>query len=213
MSRVIDLTHPIATGMPVYPGTPSPVIEVAATVAEHGFFEHRLTLVTHTGTHVDAPAHMIADGRTLDTYPAETFVGPATVLDVAHVTGGAIDRASLESHAETIARQAFLLLHTGWSSRWGDATYFADFPALTPEAAAWLGEFGLRGIGLDAISIDRADATDFPVHHQVLGREMLIIENLAGLGPLVGREFTLCCLPLALAGADGAPVRAVALVG
>ncbi len=213
MTRIIDLTHPITADMPVYPGTGQPVIEVAATVAEQGFFEHRISMVTHTGTHMDAPAHMIEGGRTLDSFPASTFVGPATVADVSNAADGAIGRALLEPLADTIARQAFLLLHTGWSARWGDASYFSDYPALTPEAAHWLGRFDLRGIGLDTISIDRADTTDFPVHQVVLGREQVIIENLTGLGPLVGREFTLSCLPLALAGADGSPVRAVAEVG
>ena len=211
MTRIIDLTHPITADMPVYPGTMSPVIEVANTVAEHGFLEHRLTMVTHTGTHVDAPAHMLAGGRTLDTYPADTLVGPATVLDVSAVTG-AIGRELLEPHRDVIARQAFLLLHTGWSARWGDESYFRDYPALSVEAAAWLGELGLRGVGLDAVSIDRADSVDFAVHHEVMRREMLIIENLANLKELVGRDFTLVCLPLFLTGADGAPVRAVALM-
>ena len=211
MTRIIDLTHPITADMPVYPGTTPPVIEVANTVAEHGFLEHRLTMVTHTGTHIDAPAHMLAGGRTLDTYPADTFVGPATVLDVSAVTG-AIGREFLESHRDLIVGQAFLLLHTGWSARWGDESYFRNYPALTVEAAAWLGEFGLRGVGLDAVSIDCSGSTDFAIHHEVMSREMLIIENLTNLGKLAGREFTLLCLPLLLNGADGAPARAVALV-
>ena len=210
MNNMIDLTHPITADMPVYPGTTPPVIEVAATVAEHGFLEHRLSMVTHTGTHIDAPAHMLDGGRTLDTYPVDTFVGSATVLDVSAVTG-AIGRELLEPHHDLIARQAFLLLYTGWSARWGDESYFRDYPALTVEAAAWLGEFGLRGVGLDAVSIDHSGSTDFAVHHEVMRREMLIIENLTNLGELVGREFTLMCLPLLLFGADGAPVRAVAL--
>ena len=133
------------------------------------------------------------------------------MLDVSAVTG-AIGRELLEPHHDLIARQAFLLLYTGWSARWGDESYFCDYPALTVEAAAWLGECDLRGVGLDAVSIDRASSADFAVHHEVMGREMLIIENLRNLGKLVGREFTLVCLPLRLTGADGAPVRAVALV-
>lgn len=212
MTRVIDLTHPVGPGMPVYPGTAPVAVETTATVADRGYREHRISLSTHTGTHLDAPAHMLAEGRTLDTYPPATFVGPATVLDAATIPGGMIDRAFLAPCAELLRRQAFLLLHTGWSARWGDAAYFEGFPALTPDAAAWLADLGLRGVGVDAVSIDRHDSRDHAVHHALMSRELLIIENLRGLAELVGREFTLACLPLALVGADGAPVRAVALL-
>ena len=188
MARILDLTHPITADMPVYPGTTSPVIEVANTVAEHGFLEHRLTMVTHTGTHVDAPAHMLVGGRTLDTYPADTFVGPATVLDVSAVTGD-IGRELLEPHRDVIARQAFLLLHTGWSARWGDESYFCDYPALSVEAAAWLGELGLRGIGLDAVSIDEC----LRIRHSWLGtpKRAIAPDNLLDVyhnDPLFGTE-------------------------
>jgi kynurenine formamidase len=212
VTRVIDLSHPLAPGMPVYPGTAPVAVEATATVADRGYREHRVSLSTHTGTHVDAPAHMLAEGRSLDTYPAETFVGPATVLDVAAAPGGDVDRSLLDPHAELLARQAFLLLRTGWSAHWGESAYFEGFPALTPAAAAWLAELGLRGIGVDSVSIDRHDSSDYAVHRTLMARELLIIENLRGLEELVGREFTLACLPLALVGADGATARAVALI-
>ncbi|HOX27178.1 MAG TPA: cyclase family protein [Candidatus Krumholzibacteria bacterium] len=210
--RIVDLTHPLATGMPVYPGTESPEIAAAFTVAEHGFLEHRLTLVTHTGTHLDVPAHMLADGRTLDSYPAGHFVGEAFVIDVSGAPGGAIARDLLTPYRDVLARCDFALLHTGWSRRWGLAAYFEGFPVLDPDAARWLAGLDLRGVGVDAVSVDPAGAAAFPVHEVLLGRELVIVENLTNLGGLVGREFTLCCLPLKITGADGAPVRAVAIL-
>ena len=81
--RVLDLSHPIHAGMPVYPGTPRPGVAPANTIAEHGFAERLLTLSSHTGTHMDAPAHLLEGGRTLDSYPPDRFVGPGCVIDLA----------------------------------------------------------------------------------------------------------------------------------
>ena len=78
---ILDLTHCISPEMPVYPGTEQPVLTTACTIREAGYRETILHMYSHTGTHMDAPAHMIEGGRTLDAFPAETFVGPGFVLD------------------------------------------------------------------------------------------------------------------------------------
>jgi len=210
--QILDLTQPIAPGMPVYPGTDAPAITASHTVEEHGFLEHRLTLLTHTGTHLDAPAHMLAGGRTLDSYPVGHFVGRAIAIDVANAPGGAVGRDVLAPHRAALAGSDFLLLCTGWSQRWGLDAYFEGFPVLTPDAAAWLADLDLRGVGVDAISVDAAGAAVYAVHEILLGRGLVIVENLTNLRALVGRAFTFACLPLKLAGADGAPVRAIALL-
>lgn len=210
--QVIDLTHPLAEGMPCYPGTEPPAISEAFTVAEHGYAELRLSMLTHTGTHVDAPAHMLQAGQTLDDYPADRFVGRATVIDVTQVKGGVVERADLEPHRDTIAGLDYLLLHTGWSARWGQASYYDGYPVLGEEAARWLAGRGLSGVGVDAVSVDAAGSTSFAVHRALLERGLVIVENLTGLADLCGRTFLFCCLPLKITGADGAPVRAVALL-
>lgn len=211
--RVVDLTHPIAAGMPFYPGTESPSVASAFTVADHGFAELRLTLLTHTGTHLDTPAHMLAGGPDLDAYPADRFVGPAAVVDARGLDDGVIRRDLLVAHAPAIARAAFVLLHTGWSDRWGQETYFSGYPVLDREAAGWLADHaGLRGVGVDAVSFDASGSVDYPVHRVLLGRGLVLIENLTNLAALGGRQALLCCLPLKVAQGDGAPVRAVALL-
>ena len=90
MMNLIDLTHPISEDMPVYPGTEPPVIVTGCTVAEDGFFEKKITLFSHTGTHIDAPAHLLEDGRTLDYFPVDRYVGPAIVLDCSETGRGVI---------------------------------------------------------------------------------------------------------------------------
>ena len=207
---VLDLTHPLCEGMPVYPGTESPMFRQANTVAQDGFAETLITMVSHTGTHIDAPAHMLAGGPTLDQLGAEHFVGRACVLDVAGRT--TIDEAFLEAQAARVAGCAFVLFHTGWDQYWGQECYFTGFPVLSPEAAQWLASQGLKGVGFDAISVDPVGSAEFQNHFVFFRAGMICIENLTGLEALVGQQFLFSCLPLALAQADGSPVRAVAIL-
>ncbi len=207
--NVIDLTHPIAPGMPVYPGTDPPSMECANTFERDGFLEHRLGMHTHTGTHIDAPAHILPGGATLDTYSVERFLGPAFLIDAA---GGPPGIGALRPYEDEIRKSDFLIMRTGWSGRWGSEEYFRGFPVLGADTAEWLCGLGLKGFGVDAISVDDIDATALPVHHALLESGILIVENLANLGSIPGPRFMFACLPLNLAGADGAPARAVAIV-
>ena len=86
--RIIDLTHCITEDMPVYPGTDQPKLDVTATCARDGFAETRLSLFSHIGTHMDAPAHVFPGGTTLDAFPAAQFVGKALIVDCTHVPAG-----------------------------------------------------------------------------------------------------------------------------
>ncbi len=210
--NVVDLTHTIAFGMPCYPGTQPPELTDACTLESHGFAEKQVVFHSHTGTHMDAPAHLIEGGRVLDDYEAGRFVGSGTVLDLTGLQGAEIRMQDLEPLQSRIKGRDFVLLYTGRSRAWGEAAYFDGYPVLTPEAAEWLAGFGPKGVGVDSISVDTMDTDTFAVHHILLGRGIVIIENLAHLDALLGRAFLLCCLPLKIKCADGAPVRAVALV-
>lgn len=207
--RVIDLSHPIHAGMPVYPGTPRPALTPANTIADHGFAERLLTLSSHTGTHMDAPAHLLEGGQTLDAFPPTRFVGPACVIDL---TTPGLATAPLRDQAERVRGCAFALLRTGWSRFWGSPAYFRGFPTLTTDAATWLASLGLSAVGVDAISVDPIESPDLPVHRALLRAGVLLIENLTNLELLPPRGFTLCSLPLPLADADGAPCRVIALL-
>lgn len=211
--KVIDLSHAISESMPFYPGTDPPVFEEACTIAKDGFAEKRITLFTHTGTHLDAPAHILPGAKTLDSLPAGLFFGEAVALDFKGHTGGKICAKDLEKHSPAVKGADFVILKTGWNRYWGRDEYFSGFPVLSPEGAEWISGLGIKGLGVDCISVDAVESAGFPVHQILLGKGIIIVENLANLDALPEKPFIFCCFPLKIAGADGSPVRAVAITG
>lgn len=207
LMKIVDLTHLIKEGMPVFPGTESPVLEAANTLERDGFREKKLHMYSHTGTHMDAPAHMIASGWTLDQVPADAFFGPAVKVDVRGL------KKIEKHHLELLIRPdtEFLILWTGWDQYWGSENYFGEFPALSEEAAKWLSSLALKGIGIDAISLDPMNSVKFEVHLELLSSDKVLIENLRGLEQLP-EVFLFSAMPLKLEDADGSPVRAYALL-
>ena len=210
--KFVDLTHPISEDMPVYPGTEQPVITTGCSIEETGFLEKKITFFSHTGTHIDAPAHMLKDHNTLNMLPIEHFYGSALMLDFNDFTPSAIGVKELEPYQTTLKDFDFLLLHTGWSQYWGTEKYFTNYPVLSVEAAHWLSNLDLKGFGSDTISADTADSQDFLVHKALLQKNMIIIENLTNLAELPAPQFELSCFPLNIEAADGSPVRAVAVI-
>ena len=210
--QVIDLTHPITPSMPVYPGTEPPSIRQATTVEQDGFAEKWIGMYSHTGTHIDAHAHMLPGAVTLDRLPIDHFVGLARVLDVSSLAGREIGVDFLEARAAELEAAEFVLFHTGWSLLWNEESYFSGFPVLSLDAARWLCRRGLKGVGFDAMSADPVGVPLFVNHLAFFQAGMIIIENLTGLAPLIGRPFRFSCLPLKLEQADGSPVRAVAML-
>jgi kynurenine formamidase len=210
--HVIDLSHPLNPDTPVYPGTPRVELSPACTLAADGFLEHRLTVSTHVGTHVDAPAHLVLGAATLDDLPADRFVGRAVVLDCGALEDGRVTVVRLDAQRDRLVGVDFVLLRTGWSSRWGRPDYLEGFPCLTTDAAGWLVDHGVRGFGVDTISVDPVGDSELAVHHALLGAGLVIVENLANLEALPGTPFIFSALPLRIAGGDGSPVRAVAIL-
>jgi arylformamidase len=210
--EVVDLTHPISETMPVFPGTKPPAIADAYTIARNGFAEKSLQFVSHTGTHIDAPGHILAGAPRLDRFPAGRFLGRGLVLDVTGVRARPIEVSDLQQYEARLHAVDFALLHTGWAGYWGSDDYFGAYPVLSPAAAHWLSGFALKGVGMDTISADEVDSTALVVHRTLFAAGLLIVENLAGLDVLVGKEFDFSCLPLKIADADGSPIRAVAIL-
>lgn len=210
--KIVDLSHSIFPNMPVYPGTEPPSFTTACTIDGVGFLEKKITLYSHTGTHIDAPAHIIHGAKTLDQLSTDNFIGTAFPMNLTAINKPIIDISDLEPHQNLIRKSEFILLNTGWSRFWGTESYFAGYPVLSYEAALWLSNFELKGLGVDMISADEAESTDFPIHKIFLGRNIVIIENLTNLRALPGNDFIFSCLPLKIGQADGSPVRAVGII-
>ncbi|NTW72985.1 MAG: cyclase family protein [Eubacteriaceae bacterium] len=172
---IVDLSHTISMDMPVYPGTEKPVIEIANTIKDHGFLERKIHMYSHTGTHMDSPAHILANGKTLSDFSADQFAGKATIIDCTGITGGKITCEFLALFQERISRSDFVILKTGWSLHWGKNEYFSGNVVPDEKAATYLSGFDLKAVGIDAMSVDSLDDEKLPVHHILLSKEILII--------------------------------------
>jgi kynurenine formamidase len=210
--KVVDLSHTIKPDMPFFPGTEPPLFIKATTIDKEGFTEKKITFYSHTGTHVDAPGHILQGARTLDKFTAGKFVGKGMVLDLESFPEcSLVEKDFLEKYCSEIEAHDFVLIRTGWDRKWGKEEYFGNFPVLTPDAAKWLTGFRLKGIGIDCISADPVQSALLQNHRILLGSNILIIENLCNLEQLAGKEFLFCCLPLKTGDSDGFPVRAVGI--
>jgi kynurenine formamidase len=178
----------------------------------------RVHLGSQSGTHVDAPFHIDDSLPDLDALPLDRFLGPAVVVDATGLPPRTpIPAAAFAGVLADAGPGTIVLVATGWSAYWGDARY-ADHPHLAPEAAVLLAESGIRTVGIDAYSVDPTPADDFPAHRALCGAHAVIAENLTSLDVLLaaqrdGLPVEVSLLPIRLAGADGAPVRAVARIG
>ncbi|WP_312908758.1 cyclase family protein [Natronosalvus caseinilyticus] len=227
---VHDLSYPLETGMPVYPGSPPVAVEPATTVEDDGYATTNLSFDSHTGTHVDAPAHMRSDGPTLDDFDVERFRFRAILADCRPleprepVGADDLERAvAADADADTTGNEDedvdLLVCRTGWETHWGTDRAF-DHPYLTASAADWLVERELD-LGIDAMNVDPTPGSDpapdepdgYPFHRTMFADDRILLENLRGVEALpVGEVFTVHAYPLAVANADGAPVRAVAVL-
>ncbi len=216
--RIIDLTHTISDDMPVYPGTESPTLKRATTYEEHGYKETLLHMFSHVGTHMDAPAHLFGDRKNLDEFDGEQFVGKALIVDCRHLgEGDKITMDDVIDKGEAKAREAeYLIFMTGWDKRWGDESYFGDYPVVTDEVADFAIETKKKGMGFDVIGLDPIADENLTLHKKVFAaRDMVVIENLCHLDEVEeatnGEMFTLIAAPIKYKNADGAPIRALAM--
>ena len=210
--RVIDLTHTIESGMPVYPGTEPPILEPANTYDRDGFRETKLSMYSHTGTHMDPPAHLFRDRTTLDCFPPEQFIGKALVIDCTSLKEGEpITMDHLSRYGTKAETADFLLFYLGWDARWGSEAYFGDYPCIDDSVLEYILEGSYKGIGFDVIGLDPIADGNLTRHKKLFQtRDIINIENLCNLG-LCGNElFWFSCFPLKIRDCDGSPIRAVA---
>lgn len=212
--KVIDLTHTISVDMPVYPGTERPKLEVTSTYEKTGFKETLLTMYSHTGTHMDSPAHLFANRTTLDSFSAEQFLGKGLVINCSDLQEGErITMRYIDCVKEKADEAEFILFYTGWDNKWGTSSYFGQYPYITEEIAEYLINSKKKGVGLDVIGIDPISDTTLTIHRKIFSEtDIVIIENLTRLGEIGNELFTFCALPLKLENSDGAPIRAIAIL-
>jgi kynurenine formamidase len=196
--------------MPVYPGTRPPIFKAGCTIEKDSFAEKEITMFSHTGTHIDAPAHLLQGRKYLDDFGMNHFFGEAAVIQLDFVKKERIELEDLEDLAPRINGKDFVLLQTGWDRYWGSPYYFSGYPVLSSKAAEWLSSFKIKGLGLDAISVDPTDTMEYEIHRLFLSQDILIIENLSNLSLLGTNPFKFSCFPLKFHSADGSPVRAAA---
>ena len=210
--RVIDLTHIIESTMPVYPGTEPPTFEPANTYEKDGFKETRLSMFTHTGTHMDPPAHLFRGRTTLDAFPPDQFIGKALVIDCTSLNEGeSITMEHLLPYGEKIEEADFLLFYLGWDERWSTEEYFGDYPCVDDSVLDFILDGNYKGIGFDVIGLDPIEDINLTRHKKLFqSKDIVNIENLCNLGECGSELFWFSCFPLKLADCDGSPVRAVA---
>ena len=211
--KVIDLTHVIHEDMQVYPGTEPPRLTRGNTLEKDGFRETALFLFSHTGTHMDTPAHMLEGAAELDKLPVSTFCGKAAVIPCLN---GKITMEELNACRDMADKAEFIIFHTGWDKYWGKEEYFGAFPVPEAQVIQYAIDTGKKGVGIDCMSVDPMDIDptkeEMPNHFMLFRAGKVIVENLCNLDEASCKLVDFYALPLKYRDADGAPVRAIAIL-
>ncbi|MBI5227826.1 cyclase family protein [Candidatus Micrarchaeota archaeon] len=202
--KYIDLTHTFSANMPVYPGDP---LSELKRIDKDRIVDHQLTTGMHVGTHMDAPLHMIAGGKRLSEFDVGKFIGNGVLIDARNkeqVDVDSLDKIRIRDHD-------IVIIWTGFSEKFRTKPeeYYAKYPSISEELAKKFVELGVKIVGMDTPSPDRAP---YKVHKILLEKEILIIENLTNVERLVGiKKFEIIALP-AKFDTEAAPVRVIARV-
>lgn len=201
--KIFDISLPLNEQTITYPGTTS--LKITATKSTNtGSALSEIKIGSHSGTHIDAPSHVIENGKSIDQLNLESFYGEARVLDLTNVAGG-ITVSDLEG--KNIKAEERILLKTNNSKR-GFKEFFEDYVYLSSEAASYLAGLGIKLVGVDSLSIKQRGSKDNSPHTELLSKDIPIIEGL-NLSEVEEGEYTLVAFPLAFIGIDGSPTRAV----
>ncbi len=194
---IVDLSMFIDDKTPLFPGSPKQKIE---EMTEEGFIKKKnLAFDSHFGTHIDAPYHMLKNGKKLDDYPLEKLVGEAIVVDVA---GQKIIKPDLKQ----VKEGDIVLLLTGQTKKMHSEDFFKDNPVITKETAEEFVKKKVSVVGIDSFTTDNEP---YEVHKILLSNDILIVENLVNLEKLKGKRFKCIIMPLKIRNADGAPCRVI----
>jgi arylformamidase len=200
--KIYDISMTIHEGMQVYKNKEEkkPILANVHNFSNAKNYESKLTMDAHTGTHLDAPLHMIEGGASIETIPLEHLVGTARVLDLTHVEEG-VSRSDLEPFA--LQKGEWILLKTRNSL---SEEFDFEFVFLREDGAQYAKEIGLRGIGTDGLGIERAQP-EYGTHRTLMGNHILVVEGLR-LGDVPAGTYFMVIAPLKLTGIEAAPARA-----
>ncbi|KSU83451.1 Kynurenine formamidase [Fictibacillus enclensis] len=203
MGKLIDVSMPLSSTVPIWPGDTLFAYELTWTKEESGSVNvGQITMSTHTGTHIDAPFHFDSQGERVLELDLDLYAGTALVVDVRE--RDCVRPEDLES--EQLDGIQRVLLKTG---SWKDRSVFpAGITCLHESLAPYLFDKGVRLIGVDVPSVDPLDSKELPAHHALHGKGIHILEGLV-LDDIEPGEYHLMALPLPLKEGDGSPVRAV----
>jgi arylformamidase len=205
--QIYDITVTLGGGAIDYPGDPPFRREQVSAIRTGGAYDlSRLEMSAHAGTHIDAPAHFIPGGRTIDQYAAADFIFPAHVVTIE--SRESIRASELAALAIRPGDAVLFKTENSRSGRCRSGAFSPDYVTLSVEAAELLVRKKAGLAGVDYLSADRHDAPDHPVHQALLRNGILILEGI-DLGQVPEGRYTLWCLPLKIAGAEASPVRAV----
>lgn len=211
MKQWIDISFPFYEGMAIYPGNPPYQRVVVQNVLRgDSATVSQIVMGTHTGTHIDAPLHVFENGKSVDQIPLERMNGRARLLDLRGLNEISLERLQ----AETPCKDDIILMKTDNTGRFQGTQVLSDYVTLTYDAAEYLGEIGVKMVGIDYMTIERPRGKRIDgksIHRILLGADIVIMEGLdfrrVGAG-----VYALFCCPLCLKGADGAPTRAALTV-
>lgn len=198
-----DISMPIRPGMPVYKNYPdkTPSYEVVRTFEKHTVYETNITMNLHTGTHLDFPKHTLPEGGVSTNHNLDPLIGSARVIDLTNVKEGITKEDLID---QSVQPGEFLLFKT--KSSW-DTEFNPNFIYIKESAAHYLVERQIRGVGVDALGVERAQP-GHPTHDTLLGNGIIILEGVV-LKDVPEGTYKMTCLPLNIEGVEALPVRAI----
>jgi len=201
----VDLTHPISNDMTTYPSDPNVAIVREKEIHSDRSLLHRFTMGTHTGTHLDVPAHIISDGKTLDDFPLSSFMGKTVKVNLNSII-------ELDKMGEKVDG---IIFESSWYKRFKEPEiYFgSDRPEIPRHLVKKAIEMGIKYFGCDLPSVDVSGSEDKPIHNALLGANIIVYESLTNLNQLpLLTPFKFYGFPLPFVGLDGSPVRAIGVI-
>ena len=209
--KYIDISYEISEKTQMYPGLFKPHIYQEKEIENDGVNIKKLNMITHTGTHIDAPRHFYQQGITIDKLPIDKFIGEAVYLDLSKTKlGTTITMKDIMVYENIIHVNDIVILNTGIFKKYLQEAFNTKYPTISADVANWFVKKEISTFATDATSVDK-DGESL-IHKILLGANIPIIENLTNLDNIISERIRLIAMPLKIKNGDGSPCRAIALL-